>query len=34
MSQSKKVRVQDDLYQYVNGQWIAKAVIPDDKPRV
>ena len=34
MSQSKKVRVQDDLYQYVNGNWMAKAVIPDDKPRV
>lgn len=34
MSQSKKVRVQDDLYQYVNGSWMEKAVIPDDKPQV
>lgn len=34
MDSQKKVRIQDDLYQYVNGPWIAKAVIPDDKPRV
>ena len=26
------VRVQDDLYQYVNGEWLKNAVIPDDKP--
>ncbi|MCR5808774.1 MAG: M13 family metallopeptidase [Clostridiales bacterium] len=26
------VRIQDDLYQYVNGEWIKNAVIPDDKP--
>ena len=26
------VRVQDDLYQHVNGEWIKKAVIPSDKP--
>lgn len=28
----EKVRVQDDLFQYVNGEWLEKAVIPDDKP--
>ncbi|WJI91265.1 M13 family metallopeptidase [Weissella viridescens] len=28
-----KVRKQDDLYEAVNGEWQAKAVIPDDKPR-
>lgn len=27
-----KVRIQDDLYNYVNGEWIEQAVIPDDKP--
>ena len=27
------VRVQDDLYQYVNGEWLKTAVIPEDKPR-
>ena len=26
------VRIQDDLYGYVNGEWLKKAVIPDDKP--
>ena len=26
------VRVQDDLYQYVNGEWMKTAVIPNDKP--
>ena len=26
------VRIQDDLYQAVNGEWLASAVIPDDKP--
>lgn len=28
----EKVRIQDDLYTYVNGEWIENAVIPDDKP--
>ena len=28
----EKVRIQDDLYNYVNGEWLEKAVIPDDKP--
>ena len=27
-----KVRIQDDLYHAVNGDWIDKAVIPDDRP--
>lgn len=27
-----KVRIQDDLYNYVNGKWIEKAIIPDDLP--
>ena len=26
------VRIQDDLYEAVNGDWLATAVIPDDKP--
>ena len=34
MESQKKVRVQDDLYQYVNGAWLKKAVIPEDKSRV
>src|SRR6476660_236565 len=25
------VRVQDDLFRYVNGDWLATAVIPDDR---
>lgn len=25
-------RIQDDLYEHVNGEWLSKAVIPDDKP--
>ena len=29
---NKTVRVQDDLYQHVNGEWIKNAVIPADKP--
>jgi len=33
-STKKNIRVQDDLYQYVNGNWIEKAVIPEDKSRV
>lgn len=28
----EKVRVQDDLFHYVNGEWLENAVIPDDKP--
>ncbi|MBP5343161.1 M13 family metallopeptidase [bacterium] len=28
----KKVRIQDDLYTYVNQEWLESAVIPDDKP--
>ena len=27
-----KARIQDDLYQAVNGEWIEKAVIPEDRP--
>ena len=27
------VRPQDDLYRHVNGQWIARTAIPDDKAR-
>lgn len=27
------VRLQDDFYDYVNGEWEKTAVIPDDKPR-
>ena len=26
------VRIQDDLFQAVNGEWLEKAVIPDDRP--
>ena len=28
----EKVRIQDDLYQYVNAEWLENAVIPADKP--
>lgn len=28
----EKIRIQDDLYHYVNQEWLEKAVIPDDKP--
>lgn len=28
----EKVRIQDDLFNYVNGEWLESAVIPDDKP--
>lgn len=28
----EKVRIQDDLFNYVNGEWIENAVIPEDKP--
>ena len=27
------VRLQDDFYDYVNGEWAETAVIPDDKPQ-
>ena len=27
-----RIRIQDDLYEYVNGEWLSTAVIPDDKP--
>ena len=26
------IRIQDDLYEAVNGEWLKNAVIPDDKP--
>ena len=29
---SETVRIQDDLYESVNGEWLKTAVIPDDKP--
>ena len=29
-----KIRPQDDLYEYVNGEWLKTAVIPDDRPMV
>ncbi len=28
----ENVRIQDDLYMYVNGEWIENAVIPSDRP--
>ena len=28
----EKVRIQDNLYEAVNGEWLATAVIPDDRP--
>ena len=31
-SETANVRIQDDLYMYVNGEWLRNAVIPDDKP--
>lgn len=31
---NKKIRIQDDLYQFINQDWIDKAIIPDDKPMV
>ncbi|MBQ7670886.1 MAG: M13 family peptidase [Clostridia bacterium] len=27
-----KVRIQDDLYEAVNGEWMKTAIIPDDRP--
>ena len=32
MEEKNPVRIQDDLYHHVNGAWLEKAVIPDDKP--
>ena len=29
----EKVRIQDDLYEAVNGEWLKTAVIPEDRPR-
>lgn len=29
---NEKVRIQDDLFEFVNGEWIEKAVIPSDRP--
>ena len=31
-SDNMKTRIQDDLYHAVNGEWLEKAVIPDDRP--
>lgn len=31
---NKNIRVQDDLYQFVNKEWIDQAIIPDDKPMI
>lgn len=28
------IRIQDDLYEYVNGNWLQEAVIPDDRPTI
>ena len=28
----EKIRIQDDLYEAVNGEWLATAVIPSDRP--
>ncbi|MCQ2427338.1 MAG: M13 family peptidase [Clostridia bacterium] len=28
----ENIRIQDDLFGHVNGEWIANAVIPDDRP--
>ena len=28
----EKIRIQDDLYEAVNGEWLKTAVIPDDRP--
>ncbi|MBQ6171701.1 MAG: M13 family peptidase [Clostridia bacterium] len=28
----ESIRIQDDLYQAVNGEWLKTAVIPDDRP--
>lgn len=31
-TKKEKVRIQDDLYNHVNGEWLEKAVIPNDRP--
>ena len=28
----EKIRIQDDLYEHVNGEWLKTAVIPADRP--
>ena len=28
----EQVRIQDDLFNHVNGEWIENAVIPNDRP--
>lgn len=28
----EQIRIQDDLYNYINQEWLEKAVIPDDRP--
>lgn len=30
--EENKIRIQDDLYHHVNGDWLKTAVIPNDKP--
>ena len=30
----EKVRIQDDLYTYVNQEWMEQAIIPEDRPTV
>ena len=30
----EKVRIQDDLYTYVNQEWMDQAIIPEDRPTV
>ena len=32
MSKNNEIRIQDDLYQAVNGEWLKKAKIPSDLP--
>ena len=34
MINTDKVRIQDDLYTYVNQEKLAQLVIPDDQPSV
>lgn len=28
----EQIRIQDDLYENINGKWLEKAIIPDDRP--
>ena len=30
----ENIRIQDDLYEYVNKEWLENAVIPSDKPSI